>query len=119
GRHEKVASIPAFSAGTDVAKIKSAADEGYFIMKLKLGSAGTQLEMLEKDKEFLSAVHKTLANYRTPYTRDGKIPYYLDPNGRYEEKDTYLRFLDPAKNAAAFDRFAVEEEPSAETKKVN
>lgn len=117
-RHEKVASIPAFSAGTDVAKIKSAADEGYFIMKLKLGSAGTQLEMLEKDKEFLSAVHKTLANYRTPYTRDGKIPYYLDPNGRYEEKHTFLRFLDHAKKIGAFDRIAVVEEPFAENNEV-
>ncbi|HUQ64508.1 MAG TPA: hypothetical protein VM101_00005, partial [Flavitalea sp.] len=39
-RHEKVASMPSFSAGTDIAKIKKAADEGYFIMKLKIGSAG-------------------------------------------------------------------------------
>nr|PZN56350.1 MAG: L-alanine-DL-glutamate epimerase [Bacteroidota bacterium] len=117
-RHEKIASIPAFSVGTDVAKIKSAADEGYFIMKLKLGSSGTQKEMLEKDKEFLSAVHKVLGNYKTPYTRDGRIPYYLDPNGRYEQKDTFLRLLDHARKIGAFDQIAVVEEPFEENNEV-
>src|SRR5688572_15536163 len=37
-RQDKVASIPSFAVGTDVAKIKAAADQGYFIMKLKIGS---------------------------------------------------------------------------------
>src|SRR5690606_37971477 len=97
---------------------KSAADEGYFIMKLKLGSAGTQQEMLEQDKEFLSAVHKTIANYRTPHTKHGRIPYYLDPNGRYEQKDTFLRLLDHAKKIGAFDQIAVVEEPFAESNEV-
>jgi hypothetical protein len=30
-RHDKVASMPAFSVGTDIEKIKKAVDEGYFI----------------------------------------------------------------------------------------
>ena len=38
-RHEKVASMPSFSVGADVEKIKSAADQGYFIMKLKTGGS--------------------------------------------------------------------------------
>lgn len=114
-RHDKVASIPSFSVGTDVAKIQSAADEGYFIMKLKLGSSGTQKEMLEKDKAFLSAIHKAIGHYKTPHTKDGRIPYYLDPNGRYEEKDTFLRFLDHAKKIGAFDQIALVEEPFEET----
>lgn len=117
-RHTKVASIPAFSAGTEVAKIKSAADEGYFIMKLKLGSSGTQKEMLEKDMAFLSAVHKAIGHYKTPYTKDGRIPYYLDPNGRYEKKDTFLRLLDHAKKIGAFDQIALIEEPFEENNEV-
>lgn len=117
-RHDKVASIPSFSAGTDVSKIKSAADEGYFIMKLKLGSAGAQEEMLEKDKAFLSAVHKAIGHYSTPYTKDGRIPYYLDPNGRYEKKDTFMRFLDHAKKIGAFDQIALVEEPFGEDNEV-
>ncbi len=117
-RHDKVASIPSFSVGTNVEKIKAAADEGYFIMKLKIGSAGTQKEMLEKDMAFLSAVHKSIGHYKTPYTKNNKIPYYLDPNGRYETKDTLLRFLDHAKKIGAFDQFALIEEPFAENNEV-
>ncbi|WP_236975461.1 enolase C-terminal domain-like protein [Membranihabitans maritimus] len=113
-RHTGVASIPSFPTGTDIRKIKEAADSGFFIMKLKTGAPGTQNEMLEKDKEFLTAVHKTLSEYETPHTDDGKIPYYFDANGRYEKKETLQRFLDHAKKIGAFDRLAVIEEPFPE-----
>jgi L-alanine-DL-glutamate epimerase-like enolase superfamily enzyme len=113
-RHSKVASMPSFGAGTDVAKIKKAADEGYFIMKLKIGAPGTQQEMLAKDMEFLTAVHKAIGHYKTPYTKSGKIPYYFDANERYDEKDTLLRFLDHAKKIGAFDQISVIEEPFGE-----
>jgi L-alanine-DL-glutamate epimerase-like enolase superfamily enzyme len=97
-RHDKVASIPSFSVGTTAEKIKAAADEGYFIMKLKTGSAGTQAEMIEKDIAFLSAVHKAIGHYETPYT--------------------LLRFLDHAKKIGAFDQIAVIEEPFEENNEV-
>ena len=113
-RHEKVASIPSFSVGANVESIKSAADQGYFLLKLKLGSSGTQQQMLEKDMEFISAVHKAIGHYETPYTSNGKIPYYFDANGRYEKKETLLRLLDHAKEAGAFDQIAVVEEPFRE-----
>jgi len=113
-RHEKVASMPSFSVGADVEKIKAAADQGYFIMKLKTGSAGSQQEMLEKDIAFLTAVHKAIGHYETPYTKTGKIPYYFDANERYDEKVTLLRFLDHAKKIGAFDQIAVVEEPFGE-----
>ena len=114
-RHDKVASIPSFSVGTSAERIKQAADEGYFIMKLKTGSAGTQQEMIEKDIAFLTAVHKAIGHYETPYTKNGKIPYYFDANGRYEKKETLLRFLDHAKKIGAFDQIAVIEEPFEES----
>jgi hypothetical protein len=113
-RHSKVASMPSFSVGADVKKIKAAADEGYFIMKLKTGSAGTQKEMLEKDIAFLTAVHAAIGHYETPYTKSGKIPYYFDANERYDEKSTLQRFLDHAKKIGAFDQIAVIEEPLGE-----
>lgn len=116
-RHSKVASMPSFSAGTDVAKIKAAADEGYWIMKLKIGSSGTQQEMLQKDIDFLTGVHKAIGHYETPYTKSGKIPYYFDANERYDEKETLLRFLDHAKKIGAFDQIAVIEEPLGERNK--
>jgi len=113
-RHNKVGSMPSFSVGADVKKIKAAADEGYFIMKLKTGSAGTQKEMLEKDIAFLTAVHKAIGHYETPYTKSGKLPYYFDANERYDEKDTLARFLDHAKKIGAFEQIAVVEEPFGE-----
>jgi Enolase C-terminal domain-like len=112
--HSKVGSMPSFSVGADVRKIKAVADEGYFIMKLKTGSPGTQKEMLEKDMAFLTAVHAAIGHYETPYTKSGKIPYYFDANERYDEKDTLLRFLDHAKKIGAFDQIAVVEEPFGE-----
>ncbi len=113
-RHDKVASMPSFGVGTKIEKIKAAADEGYFILKLKTGAPGTQKEMLEKDIEFLTAVHAAIGHYETPYTKNGKIPYYFDANGRYDEKDTLSRFLDHAKKIGAFDQIAVVEEPFGE-----
>ncbi|MCE7060596.1 enolase C-terminal domain-like protein [Dyadobacter sp. CY343] len=114
-RHEKVASIPSFSVGTTAERIKQAAGEGYFIMKLKTGAAGTQQEMIEKDIAFLTAVHKAVGHFETPYTKNGKIPYYFDANGRYEKKETLLKFLDHAKKIGAFDQIAVIEEPFEES----
>lgn len=113
-RHDKVGSMPSFSVGTDVKKIKEAADEGYFIMKLKIGSAGTQKEMLEKDIAFLTAVHKAIGHYETPHTKSGKIPYYFDANERYDSKDTLMRFIDHAKKIGALEQISAIEEPLGE-----
>jgi len=109
-RHDKVASIPSFSVGTTVEEIKKAADKGHFIMKLKTGSPGTQSEMLAKDIEFLNQVHNLLKDRETPYTKNGKIPYYFDANGRYET-ETLKRFIDHADKIKALERIAVIEEP--------
>ena len=113
-RHDQVASIPSFSVGTSVEKVKEAADQGYFMLKLKIGSAGSQKEMLEKDIAFMEGLHKAIGHYETPHTEDGRIPYYFDANGRYEEKETLERFLDHAKKIGAFDQIAVVEEPFSE-----
>jgi L-alanine-DL-glutamate epimerase-like enolase superfamily enzyme len=83
-------------------------------MKIKIGQPGTQEEMLEKDKERLSAIHMAIAGARTQHTRDGKLPYYFDANGRYEKKETLLKLLDHAKRIGAFEQIAIIEEPFAE-----
>ena len=51
-RHKKVISIPALGYGTPIENIKSLADQGFFIMKIKIGAPGDQKTMLEKDKAF-------------------------------------------------------------------
>ncbi len=109
-RHKKVASIPSFSVGTSIEDIKKAADQGHFIMKLKIGSPGNQQEMLENDIEFLTQVHELLKNRETPHTENGQIPYYFDANGRYET-ESLKRFLDHADKIKALERISVIEEP--------
>jgi L-alanine-DL-glutamate epimerase-like enolase superfamily enzyme len=113
-RHQKVASIPLMAYGIPIEEMKAAVDDGYFFMKIKIGQPGTQAEMLEKDKARLSAIHAAIGHARTPYTANGKLPYYFDANGRYESKDLLLRLLDHAKAIGAFDQIALVEEPFPE-----
>jgi len=113
-KHDKVASIPLMAYNIPIDEITQAVDEGYFFMKIKIGQPGSQSEMLEKDKERLSAIHKAIGAKRTPYTADGKLPYYFDANGRYESKETLLKLLDHAKSIGAYDQIAVIEEPFPE-----
>jgi L-alanine-DL-glutamate epimerase-like enolase superfamily enzyme len=97
-----------------VPEIRAAVDQGFFFMKIKIGQPGTQAEMLEKDKARLSEIHAAIGSLRTPHTRDGRLPYYFDANGRYESKDALLRLLDHARRIGAFDRIAIVEEPFPE-----
>jgi L-alanine-DL-glutamate epimerase-like enolase superfamily enzyme len=113
-RHRLLAAIPLMAYAVPVPEIRAAAAQGYFFMKVKVGQPGTQLEMLEKDKARLSEIHAALASVETPHTRDGKLPYYFDANGRYESKDTLLRLLDHARAIGAFERIAIVEEPFPE-----
>lgn len=113
-RHDKVVSIPALGYGTSMDTIKQLADQGFFIMKIKIGAPGDQKTMLEKDKEFLQAIHQTIGHYETPHSPNGKLPYYFDANGRYEKQETLHRFLDYAEEIGALEQIAVLEEPFGE-----
>lgn len=117
--HKKVASIPLMAYSIPISEIKDAADQGYFFMKIKIGQPGTQEEMLEKDKARLSAIHKAIGQMETPYSESGKLPYYFDANGRYEEKETLLKLLDHAKKIGAYDQIAIIEEPFPEDKEID
>lgn len=109
--HAKCASIPLFSYKVPVEEIKAAVESGYFFMKIKIGQPGTQEEMLAKDMARVSEIHAVLKDCRTPYTKTGKLPYYFDANGRYEKKETFLRFVDHLKKIGAYDQVAIVEEP--------
>jgi L-alanine-DL-glutamate epimerase-like enolase superfamily enzyme len=117
--HEKVASIPLMAYSIPISEIKGAVDEGYFFMKIKIGQPGTQQEMLEKDKDRLSAIHDAIGHVRTSYSQDGKLPYYFDANGRYETKENLLRLLDHAGKIGALDQIAIIEEPFPEELEVD
>lgn len=113
-KHNKIAGIPLMAYTIPIEEIKAATDEGYFFMKIKIGQPGTQEEMLEKDKERLTAIHKAIGEVKTSYTKNGKLPYYFDANGRYEKKVTLTKLIDHAKSIGAFDQIAIIEEPFPE-----
>ncbi len=113
-RNSHVVSIPALTYGTSIDVIKKLADDGFFIMKIKIGAPGNQKVMLEKDKAFLKAIHDAIGHYETPHSPNGKIPYYFDANGRYDRHDYLLEFLDYAEKIGALDQIAVLEEPFGE-----
>ena len=112
--HERIASIPLMAYTIPVGEIKTAVDQGYFFMKIKIGQPGTQAEMLEKDMARITEIHKAIGDARTTYSKNGRLPYYFDANGRYEKKETLMRLLDHTKKIGAFDQIAIIEEPFAE-----
>jgi L-alanine-DL-glutamate epimerase-like enolase superfamily enzyme len=113
-RHKTVASIPLMAYAIPVSEIVQAVDDGYFFMKIKIGQPGTQEEMLQKDMARLSEIHQAIGHRTTTFSKDGKLPYYFDANGRYEKKETLQRLLEHAKKIGAFDQIAIIEEPFPE-----
>jgi L-alanine-DL-glutamate epimerase-like enolase superfamily enzyme len=97
-----------------LSEIEEAVRQGYFFMKIKIGRPGSQEEMLQADMERIEAIHKLIGHRETPHTQNGKIPYYFDANGRYEQKETLQQLLDHARKVGMFDQIAVIEEPFPE-----
>lgn len=118
-KHKKIAGIPLMAYNIPINEIRAAAEEGYFFMKIKIGQPGTQEEMLEKDKARLTAIHNAIGNAKTIYTKNGKLPYYFDANGRYEKKETLFKLIDHAEKIGALDQIAVIEEPFPEEMKID
>lgn len=77
-RHKKLACIPLMSYGVPLNEIVKTVDDGYFFLKIKIGSDpdndGDLEKMLQWDKERLSAIHAAVKDREIPYTDDGRIP---------------------------------------------
>jgi L-alanine-DL-glutamate epimerase-like enolase superfamily enzyme len=116
-RHDKLGAIPLLTYGVSLQQIKTILDEGYFFLKIKIGSDpnkdGNLYTMLEWDTNRLKEIHAIAGLYSTPYTDNGRIAYYLDANGRYN-KEYLLRFLDYAQKIGAQEQIIIFEEPFAE-----
>ncbi|MGJ7029627.1 L-alanine-DL-glutamate epimerase [Niabella hirudinis] len=97
--------------GMPVTDLLKAAEEGYFVFKIKTGMPGNQEQMLQSDIDRLTLVHRTLKDLRTPQTKDGRLIYTLDSNGRYQKKESLLKYLDHAKKIGAFEQIKLIEEP--------
>jgi len=110
-RHARCASIPLVTYGTTPEEIRALVAAGYFFLKIKIGQPGTQEEMLAKDCARVAAIHDMLKDVETPWTESGRPVYYFDANGRYERKETFLRFAEHLRKIGAYDRTALVEEP--------
>ena len=122
-RHDKLACIPLMSYGVPIGQIKEAVDEGYFFLKIKIGSDpdkdGDLDKMLEWDKQRLGDIHEAVKDIETPYTDTGCVPYYLDANGRYDSKERLMKLLGHADKIGALERIIIMEEPFPEEYKVD
>ncbi|RKY88274.1 L-alanine-DL-glutamate epimerase [candidate division KSB1 bacterium] len=122
-RHKQLASIPLMTYGVPLNEIVKAVNDGYFFLKIKIGSDpdgdGDREKMLHWDMKRFEEIHKAIGDVRIEHTEDGKIPYYLDANGRYDSKERLQRFLDHAEKIGAFDQIAILEEPFPEEYEVD
>ena len=123
GKQEKLCSIPLVTYGMTMEDVKKLIDQGYFFLKVKIGSDpdkdGDREKMLAWDKERLRQIHETVKDMVTPYTESGHIPYYLDANGRYDSKERLAELLEYADRIGALERIAIVEEPFPEEYKVD
>lgn len=118
GRQDKIYSIPLMSYKTSTEEIRKAAEDGYFLMKIKIGSdpdGDNSLDkMVEWDKKRLEEIHNIVKDMKTPYTDDGHYVYYLDANSRYDSRERLMDFLEHADKIGAYDRIVILEEPFSE-----
>lgn len=110
-RNKKIAIMYQIPYGMPMQDLKNAAEQGYFVFKIKTGAPGSQSEMLQADMARLTLIHKTLRDLRTGQTDNGKLIYTMDANARYEKKETLLKYLDHARKIGAFDQILLFEEP--------
>jgi L-alanine-DL-glutamate epimerase-like enolase superfamily enzyme len=122
-KQEKIAAIPLITYDIGLDAIRRLVDEGAFLMKIKMGcdpeGDNDPQKMLEWDKRRISEIHALLKDIKTPYSENSHIPYYLDANGRYDNKDRVLRLLDHADAIGALDRIVVFEEPFPEEAEID
>lgn len=125
-RHQTLARIPLVSYGVSLDDVKRLADEGTALMKIKIGAPsgeepGSEADMrimTEKDISRITAIHQTVKDIETPLTKNGKILYYLDANGRYDTRSRLEALLEGIEKAGASDRIALIEEPFSAEKDI-
>jgi len=118
-RQEKIAHIPTVSYDYPLRDLLDLVDSGHFFLKIKIGQAGTPEEMVRKDQERLTEIHRALRGKRSPHTPGGKIIYYLDANARYPDKATLWKLIDHADRIDMLEQIALVEEPFPEEVKVD
>jgi hypothetical protein len=110
-QHRSVACIPLISYTTAPAEMVQLVDDGHFVLKVKIGSAGDDRQMLEADKQRLLDVFRLVGHRETAHTPDGRIRFYLDANGRYRRAEEVRALLEFADRHRILPQIALFEEP--------
>src|SRR5699024_7736513 len=66
--------------------------------------------MMHSDIERIKLIHEVVGDVRTPYTKDNKIKYTFDANGRYTKEDLH-KFLAYCKKIGAKEQIILIEQP--------
>lgn len=110
-RQKAVARVPLVTYNLPERELLDLVEEGYFLLKIKIGQAGSQSEMLEKDLQRLEWIHKLLRDRRTDQTGNGRLAYYLDANGRYRDRESLLALISGLEKTGALEQVVLLEEP--------
>ena len=107
-QYNRLQIIPLVSYGVTAQEARALAQEGYFFLKIKLGSDpdkdGDQEKMLAWDMQRITQIHQAVDDIRTPWTDSGHIAYYFDCNGRYDSVNRVRRLLEHADRVGALRR---------------
>ena len=120
-RHSALTQIPLLSYAVEEEEIKRHLDSGISLLKIKIGKSVPGVSTGEADMKAMLAwdiarlrqIHSIASCYETPHTKDGKILYYLDANGRYDSRSRLEALLEAADKMGALSRIALLEEPFA------
>ena len=124
--HGSLARIPLVSYGVSLDEVKRLGDTGTALMKIKIGAPsgeipGTESDMkimVEKDIRRITEIHGILKDHTTSLTKNGRIMYYLDANGRYDTASRIEKLLEGIEKIGASDRIALIEEPFSAEKEI-
>jgi L-alanine-DL-glutamate epimerase-like enolase superfamily enzyme len=118
-KHKKLFNVPLITYSTGLDEVKKFLDDGVFLLKIKIGHDidNNKKNMLEWDVERLRQIHNISKDYKSDYTKNGDILYYIDANGQYDNIERVLCFLDYAKQIGALDKIILFEEPFEEENK--
>lgn len=122
-RQQALVNIPLITYNTSLEDVRKMAENGTALFKIKIGSdplKNNDLDaMLLWDKNRILEIHHTVKEIKTPYTESGNILYYLDANGRYDNKERLQELLSFAKEQGILERVILLEEPFDEQNKID
>jgi L-alanine-DL-glutamate epimerase-like enolase superfamily enzyme len=118
-RQRVVARVPLVTYNLPDQELLALVEQGHFLLKIKIGQAGSQSQMLEKDLARLDRIHRLLRERRTDQTGNGRLAYYLDANGRYEGKETLLALIAGLEKMGALEQVVLLEEPFADDRDID